>query len=514
MADVVRLAETASKVVERPVVRLLRRHNQTVWIAVLSAAFPDLDSALDDGSAGIPVEDFHARVDAMLAELAMAGHQVPQRGDARMNGRDFSQALLNDQLLGLSANTNRYTLTQGAVEALEFFERLGSDRTVATTARIATILQVSRELAAMVTQDPDSRIGQLKRQQRRVEAEQKQIQEELDRLHAGEPVSQTPDDVLINAYANLEDLLSRLPSDMARIRESVDAQHRRLARNIREGNQSTGQSVLDYVDELDTLLTDTAEGRAFMGMREVLSDDATLRELHNDLCATVDHELFQTVLNVDERRAMTSMRAFFRTSVNGVRARMDRCMSTLRAAAQSGSQIEEREFARVLNALQNAMAEWLSGESPRAVLPFHLLPEPWDMEVLAESFDTSLADGPPPAFADVSALRPEPPSREEIMALGGPQRETLAALADLIPDDPDTQWTFGELFNQMDPQRRRPVEMFGLWQAAASVDYRVGATPSDPFYTVRPDGSTCTYWAEEITLTPEQAKRFKERARD
>ncbi|EON32613.1 hypothetical protein GTC6_11251 [Gordonia terrae C-6] len=486
--------------------KLFRKDSPEVTITVLRAAFSDVEDVVE-------VELLHSRTDALLSELEGLGESVPRRDRARMSGREFCQRLVSDQLLGLSANSNTYSLAPAAVEALEILERVGSDRALANSSRIEAILRAARDLAALATVDPLQRTKQLDREIERLQREVVRAAAERDRIAAGGQVETAPEQQLIDAYAHLDDLIKRLPADLARVRDSVDGEHRRLTRELRDGDQSTGQSIIDHLATADLLL-DTPEGKAFRGVRDLLGDRDTLRELRTNILAAVNHEVLQIGLREDERRDLTATHRRLREGLRTVQERRDRTAETLSGYVITRSLIEERELGRILDQLLGHLSAWLQTATNRTVLPWELIPEGIEIESIPERFDLTFTETPPPPLEDTSQFAPPPPTLEDILALGGPRPETLAAVVDMLRNNRDEQATLGSLFNQLPPRLRRPVELFGLWQAAAGAGADITAAPTEPFHTVRPDGSECTILAAPIVLTDAQFLTLLEKAND
>lgn len=236
---------------------MLRKDNPEIIVAILRTAFPDTDAAVD-------ADTLPSRVDAILDELTAAGERVPQRSDERIAGRDLCQQLVADQLLGRSPNSNNYTLAPGAVEALEIVDRLGSQRALANSSRLTAILKSARDLSAMTTVDHDSRLRQMQQEVDRMVLELDALNREYERILGGGDIESVSFQTLIDAYEHLTDLVKRLPTDLARVRESVDSEHRRIIRELREDERSTGQSVIDHLELSDALL-DTPKAGPFAG---------------------------------------------------------------------------------------------------------------------------------------------------------------------------------------------------------------------------------------------------------
>lgn len=217
---------------------------------------------------------------------------------------------------------------------------------------------------------------------------------ERDRIAAGGQVETAPEQLLIDAYAHLDDLIKRLPADLARVRDSVDGEHRRLTRELRDGDQSTGQSIIDQLATADLLL-DTPEGKAFRWFRDLLGDRDTLRELRTNILAAVNHEVLQIGLREDERRDLTATHRRLREGLHAVQGCRDRTAETLSEYVITRSLIEERELGRILDQLLGHLSAWLQTATNHTVLPWELILEGIEIESLSERFGLTFTDTPP-----------------------------------------------------------------------------------------------------------------------
>ncbi|WP_370071169.1 DUF3375 family protein [Mycobacterium sp. MAA66] len=499
MSDVVRRVRATREVMQKPIFSLFRKRNPEVVMAVLESAFPDSDVVVD-------ADVIHSRVDALLDELVAAGERVPLRrdgdGDYRIIGRDLCRELIGDQLLGRPADTDGYLLTPAAVQAQEIIGRLRIDRPLANSSRLNAILQAARDLSRLATVDRASRLAQLDSDIVAARARVDELTAERDRIAGGGEIEVADYGALIESYTHLDDLVRRLPTDLARVRESIDAEHRRTIADLRADERSTGQAVIDHLDKTGSLLLDTPEGQAFQGVRELLADPTRLASLRVDLDTILAHAVFQEALRSDEQDALAHTPGRLRMNMGLVQEKLDRAMSTLSGYIVARGLVSERELGRVLNDLGSAVAVVLE-RMPRAVIDLDVLPEGIELTYLRERFDLSIADPEPQDLANTWAEQPDPPSLAELVALGGPRPETVRHVVDELAHRPGA--SLGEVFNDLPVEFRRPVELWGLWQAAASSGFDFGSCgATEEFHVVRPDGSTASFIADRILLSPAQ----------
>ncbi|MGW4339160.1 DUF3375 family protein [Rhodococcus koreensis] len=503
MSDVVATVRTTREVTQKPAFRMLRQHTPEVTAAVLRVAFPDSDVVVE-------ADILHARVDSLLDELVAAGEKVPQRqGEQRISGRDLCREFVADHLLGRPADSNSYTLAPAAVQALELIERLRSDRALANSSRLNAILQAARELSRLATVDRGRRLQQLDSDITAARARVDELVTEHDRIAAGGDIETASYGELIEAYAHLDDLVRRLPTDLARVRESIDDEHRRIIGELRADDRSTGQAVIDHLEKTDALLN-TPEGQAFQGVRELLSDQARLHALRHDISTILSHRVFQETLRSEEQESLSTTHGRLRVSMRMVQDKRDRTMSTLAGYIRSRGLVSERELGRVLNDLGSELTTLLATANSRTLVGMDLLPDSLDMAYLHQRFDVSIAEPEPAALADTWADRPEPPALADLVALGGPRPETVHRVLAGMEGAPGA--SIGDAFNALDAEFRRPVELWGLWQAAASAGFDFGQCQgTEEFHVIRPDGSATTFIAERIVLTADQVQYLQER---
>lgn len=499
MSDVVRRLRTMREVMQKPTFGLFRKRSPEVALAILESAFPDSDAVVD-------ADVLHSRFDALLDELVASGVKVPQRRDGvdeyRITGRELCREFLDDELLGRPADSDGYLLTPAAVQAHEIVGRMRVDRPLANSSRLNAILQAARELSRLATVDRASRLAQLDSDIVAARARVDELVTERDRIAGGGEIEAADYGALIESYTHLDDLVRRLPTDLARVRESIDVEHRRTIAELRADERSTGQAVIDHLDKTGTLLLDTPEGQAFQGVRELLADPTRLASLRVDLDAILSHAVFQEALRPDEQDALAHTPGRLRLNMGLVQDKLDRAMSTLSGYIVSRGLVSERELGRILNDLSTALAAILE-RTPRAVIDLDVLPEGIELAYLRERFDLSIAEPDPQDLADTWAEQPHPPSLAELVALGGPRPETVHHVVDELAQRPGA--SLGEVFNGLPVEFRRPVELWGLWQAAASSGFDFGSCgDTEEFHVVRPDGSTATFVADRIFLSPGQ----------
>jgi len=270
---------------KRPALSLLGQKWAPIVLAILMASF-------SRDQEPIAAERFHIQVGAYMSELAAGGEDVP--GDAT---RALCRSWVAEQWLMLSANEDHveeYTLTSHAQEAIEYVNRLSGERSMFSQSRIRTILEAAQRCASDADPDRNDRL-------RRLDAQIRELTAERDRIAAGGEISGVPDDRILEEYLNLRDLIAQLPADFLRVSESVKAIQRVIAGEFQAKGSRAGQILDLYLERSADLMSESAEGRAFLGAVELLRDDRLLKDLRDDLNTILDHPFAVAVTPAEAR---------------------------------------------------------------------------------------------------------------------------------------------------------------------------------------------------------------------
>ncbi|NNU28382.1 DUF3375 domain-containing protein [Isoptericola sediminis] len=450
-----------------PTLGLLHKAEAPLVVAVLRCVFtPDRPT--------VGTEQLHVEVDDLLAGFrAEAGPQAPRvPGDpARVvctrwvRERWLVRALDDD-------GTERYQLSSYATEALDVVARTQGGRGLVSESRIRTLLVALDDLARDAYPDREA-------QMRRLRARIDEAQGELARLKAGGEVEPVPDERLGEQYDHLLFLVRELPTDFARVVESLSVLQRDLVTRLRQDERSTGVVVAEYLDASENLLDGTPEGRAFAGAMELLGDPELLDSLEQRVRQILEHP-FAAELPAAQRVALQGLRAQLVSAIEVVLAAQARVSRTVTAQIRHHNPLRDREVDTALREATAAMADWF----PASARAARVEPLRWFERAVPGRLRTTLHD-----------LRPETPPEEldpgaaddvgdtdgaidDLRAMGGPHHLDLAArLAALTAPS-----TVGAVFAQGPAALRRPVELLGyldLVAADGDADATAGAGTGD-----------------------------------
>lgn len=474
----------------QPTLALLHQRTAPVTIAVFRSAF-------SRDTRTVPAARLHEQVEAYLDELRLAGEtELPPGG-----GRELCLRWMRGQWLVRSTaedGTENYSLTSHAQDALALVNGLMRDRASLSEHRIATIVAAVRRFNAEANPDRAARVRILNAEIERLTAERR-------RLLDGAELEQVSAEYMLEGYGELLSLVAALPGDFARVEEAFLGLRGQILASFRAEDRHAGQVIDEYLHRADTLMTATAEGRAFEGAFALLRDDALLAQLREDLGALLAHPLAEDILNDADRRDLRGTVLLIRRGIDNVLAQRNRVTATLREYIVTHDVTRDRELEATLRHLDAELTTWMRTAGPRTPVPLELLPPRIDVTHLRERFYNPAESTAPPPLADVSEERPAELSLAELLAQGGPSLEALrATLVDALADPAQLE-TLGRLFDELDPALRRPVEIFGLLHLAKNLPGLVTHADTETYRTVRPDGSGREFAVPRVATAPATA---------
>ncbi|MFC7496374.1 MULTISPECIES: DUF3375 domain-containing protein [unclassified Nocardioides] len=461
----------------QPTLTLLHQRQAPVVITIFRAAF-------GRNNRPIATARLHTQVEEHVAEIRRAGEQDVPVG----SGREICQRWMRGQWLVRSldeAGHEVYALTSHAQQALELVKNLARDRATLSEHRIATILGTVRRFNSEANPDRSARVTILN-------AEIARLQAERDRLVDGADLVSATEDYMLEGFTELLSLISALPSDFARVEERFATIRTEILSAFRAEDRPAGEVIDDYLARADALMTATHEGRAFEGAFALLRDDALVTQLREDLTALLEHPLSDGILSDAERAELRGTVRLVRDGLDRVLAQRSRVTATLKEYIVSHDAARDRELEQTLRQVESELMTWMANTGPRAAHDVPLLPARASVEHLRERFYDPADDVLPERIGTPVPDDAPPLSLADLVAQGGPKLASLrqrldAAVASLVPAA-----SLGELFDELEPSLRRPVEIFGLLHLAADRDWRA-EDAVESYAAVRPDGTRRTF---------------------
>jgi hypothetical protein len=474
MDDIVGELARVTGAFDQPTLTLLYKGHARVVIAVFRTVFSrDVQT--------VAAARLHEQVNTHLDQLRSAGVPDLPAGSGRdlclrwMRGRWLVRGVEDD-------GTEIYTLTSHAQDALNLVANLTRERASLSEHRIATIINAVRRFNTEVNPDRAARITILNSEIERMSAER-------DRLLSGEALPQISADYMLEGFGELLQLVAALPSDFARVQEAFTTLRAQILASFRSENRPAGEVIDEYLRRSDSLMTATAEGRAFEGAFTLLRDDALLLQLRQDLTALLEHPIADDILNPADRRDLRGTVTLIRTGIDAVLTQRNRVTATLREYIQTHNTARDRELDATLRQLDAELARWITNAGPRTTVRLPLIPARLDIRHLRERFHNPNDEAELPALRDVTDDRPDRLSLAELLAQGGPSLDQLRAAIEHAFNADEPINSLGQLFGSLELPLRRPVEIFGLLHLAAHLDGFTRHDTDETYNAVRPDGS-------------------------
>ncbi|HTO00271.1 MAG TPA: DUF3375 family protein, partial [Microthrixaceae bacterium] len=477
---------------DRPTLRLLHGKYAAVRVAVLRALF-------DSERRSIPTDILHVRVGALVDTFRENGIDTPE-GTGRDLCRNWMRGKWLQRLPAEDAEGEVYELSASAVDALRIVSDLSSERVLLSESRLTAIVEAVRRQATEASPDVASKVV-------RIDAEIDRLTAERDRLLAGGEPEPTSVESMLEGYINLMDLIGQLPSDFKRVEEGVRRMRELILDDFRGDTRPLGQIIDEYLARSENLFA-TPEGRAFDGALALLRDEALLHQLKADLDIILNHP-FTDVLEPEDIRVFRGTVTMVRRGLNDVIGQRSRITRTLKEHIVSRDAIRERELSAVFKALDKELPRWASAAPVRATCPVDLIPQSVPtLPHVRERFYDPADHLPPEPLAEHSDDGTEPLSLDELRRQGGPVLGRLQAA--LVSADSGIELTAGTVFELMDVDAKRPVEVLGLLHLLARATVLSDAEDREPVETHRTDGTSRRFAIPRVTLNRERVGRIAE----
>ncbi|WP_151083319.1 DUF3375 domain-containing protein [Nocardioides cynanchi] len=475
MSDIPGELERVRGAFEQPTLTLLHQRQAPVIIAIFRSSF-GRDTRF------VPAARLHDQVDAYLTELRLAGLAELPSGA----GRDLCLRWMRGRWLVRSTDETGaevYSLTSHAQDALALVKSLTRERASLSEHRISTILSAVRRFNAEANPDPRARVEIL-------DAEIARLTADRDRITQGAELTPVTPDYMLEGYTELLGLVAGLPSEFARVEEAFGRMRSDILASFRAESRSAGQVIDDYLERADRIQTATPEGRAFAGAFTLLRDEELLLQLREDLTALVSHPLAGEILLDHDRRELRGTVALIRRGIDDVLAQRSRVSATLREYIVTHDITRDRELDDTLRKLEAELDTWMETAGPRAHVPLPLLPARVDVKHLRERFHDPANELAPAPLQELADELPEALSLDELRRQGGPTLEALLGSLMAALTDPDARASLGAIFDALDTDMRRPVEILGLLHLATNYAELQQEPHADESYrAIRPDGT-------------------------
>jgi len=471
----------ATSALEAPAVRFLARKQAAFVVAVFRNAFGPEVSQIQ-----IQTHALHFLVEQAQSELAGEGLEVPAG-----SGREVCRGWMRDRWLRRLASSDDaevYVKTAHAEDALTTIERNVRERPQLSESTIATVLHAARRCAMDANQDAPARLARLDDQITLLRAER-------DRVADGGEIEVASDARMLERLTNLNRLLADLPADFLAAAEAIDEIHRELADAFRADDRPASSVIRDYLNRLETLGED-ARTAAFFGASELFRNDTARQGLRDDLDVFLSHPFTRHARPELLARARGAI-VLLQSGVDQVLARRRRASETLRARIEQRTD-HDGEVRALLEGIQDQLIE-VGRSGRRWNSPLGVLPTEAEIGNLPTRFHDPNDHTPPPPLHDPDFDGNEVggPTFDELCRYGGPNYQALHnAIAARLTDHGIV--SVAEVFADLDPDMRRPVDLLGLLQLAGA-DAPAGAQITQ--LTIRPNGSEVKLSTADLLIT-------------
>jgi hypothetical protein len=294
------------------------------------------------------------------------------------------------------------------------------------------------------------------------------------------------------------------------VAESVKTIQRDTVAALRSEDRPTGVVLRDYLAKADQLMEATAEGRAFGGALALLEDHETLEALNANLQAVLNHP-FAGSLTVQQRRDLAGIGRLIELGLDNVLAARRRATRVVTQAVSHLDPMRDRQVDDLLRSVIAGLGQWIPASRRGQEVPAARRLLRADLgRPRGELADLGTTAGPAPLV--VTAEVGAPASFAEAKAWGGPDYAALdeylaAALAGLegFGDDGvgvggDSGIELSDIFETLPMEARRPVDLVGLLELAASFGLRDDAEVAE-VVAQRPDGTVTrlAFQAAQVT---------------
>lgn len=328
---------TQRTLAESSALRLLRAQNAPTVIALLRAHLAGEEKRITG-----PV--LFEALDADLDELRDRGFDLPLT--ARGYCAEWVRAGFLIRRAAEAAREETYELSEGALAAIQFMDRMTAPRNAVTESRLATILGQIHDLAVETDPDVGSRLAALKEQRARID-------EEIARVAAGD-FEVLPAARAAERAGDILALAAELPADFARVRAELEEINRGLRERLIQDTTVRGDVLEEVFRGMDHL-ADSDAGRSFNGFYALILDSEQASQVDGDVLALLGRG-FTDRLTAQQARQLRRLIPGLQDRSTEIHEVMTSFTRSLRRFVQSQEILEDR---RLHAALREAMGTML-----------------------------------------------------------------------------------------------------------------------------------------------------------
>jgi uncharacterized protein DUF3375 len=470
----------ARNVYTRPEVRFLSGKQHGVFIlAVFRSAFTRQQPAM-------LTDDFHQLVDDALAVLKDQG----ETGLPDSTGRTLCLGWMEDEWLDKELAEDGRPVYRPSLAAQTVLDWLTSQtrRRLVSAPRVTQVFELVAQLASLADPDRDALIDHH-------EELAKIHAAEAQRLRAGSDLPSASDDELIQHAALVGDAMDEIPSDFRRVGEQFIAAQRSIREALLTRDESAGRVIATVTSAARRITAETPEGRAFMGVAELIRDEATMATLRDNVTRIMNSPVAD-MFSESERVMFANIASLFVSNVDIV-LQGPRALSRIiagRLAAHVESSTAHTGIGDLIRAARTALLAH-SGPIPDGALP--------TLGPLRVPGSTLRLDDPAPAeqpqpLADAPQSTGQPLSPEYLKRWGGPHGEQVAQHITQLLRTGRSAVTLAEAWQAAPADLHRSVELLAYFNDPMHV--AIGTRDTD-IITIDEDGKLRDFRVPRITFT-------------
>lgn len=480
-ARVVDAYALARQAYDSPEVRFLSEKQHGAFIlAVFTSTFSRERPAVLEN-------DFHEHVDRALDVLRDRG----ETGLPQSTGRSLCLSWMQDGWLDKELALDGRPIYRPSAATQTVLDWLASQsrRRLVSAPRVNQIFDTVARLAALADPDRESLI-----RENRALAEQ--YQQEADRLAEGGALANTTDDDLVQFAAMVADAMDEIPSDFRRVGQQFVAAQRRIRESILTGQYTAGQVMASVTEAARKITNETPEGRAFMGVADLIRDDATMGTLRSNVARIMSSPVAE-MFTESERVMFANISSAFVSNVDLV-LQGPRALTQIVAGRLAAHVTSPGSSGGLGEALRAARAALLVHKGP---IPEGVFPTLGQMRVPGSTLrlhDPRPVDAPR-ALSDAPQSTAEPLTAEYLRRWGGPHGQAIADHVTGLLESSCSNVTLSEAWETAPGNLRRSVELLAYFAHSA----RSASPPTESDTITVSEGDTSRqFTVPRIEFTP------------
>ncbi|MCA4135534.1 DUF3375 family protein [Arthrobacter sp. M4] len=455
-------------------------------IAVLQASFTRSRPQL-------PLEEFHADVDAFLEQLRKQaahlrrqdGSDVEQQPGGQLTGRKYADEWTRKQFLTRRVQSGQivYEVTEAAARVLAFLDSLSSDRSTLNGSRLGTLLSDVEKLANETNPDQSARLETL-------EDEIQERQQLIEDISSGDFDGLLGDDEAVEAAGNILDLAASLPADYKKMRDRIEELVGELRNHIIEESLSKGATMAQVLDA-DRRLRQSPEGRTFRSFTAFLEDPQQQLRFRSAIGEVLSRQ-FADELSQEDRETLKNLVAELRTQHSQIQRIYGKLSESLNTYVQSDDYRQSVRLRKVLREAEQAIRSMpYERDRPALVRGPVLYNAAFESLSMVKLFDPDEFVAPPRladpiAFSDSDRVR---------------SPRTAKARPDVVRAAMAGTGTLGEAWNNLPDEERHINSVRSLLSEALHGGASFDDASWERIDFEQIDGSTRTAYLPLVTLT-------------